>query len=117
MVVNTGVPFIADVYNDTPIFRNDVLARNEGYTIEADAAFAVGDDITQFDERVPPIDRIEDQTAKQLEPSLVKIMLSFLVLVAVGINEFERASKNESLTLFNAAREVSINLNITVDVV
>lgn len=89
MVVDARSPVLSEVCDDAPVFRNDMLSRDERDAAVAWASVSIGDDIAELDERVPPVATVKDEAAEPFEPSLVEVVLCILVLFAVCIDELE----------------------------
>ena len=63
-----------------------MLAWQQGYPAVADTAVSVSRDVSQLNERVPPIDGVECILEQLLEPGLLKEVFRFLVLLSFGID-------------------------------
>ena len=61
-------PRHANPWNDTSIFRNDVLPRDKGNMGERLVAVTVSDNIPKFDEGMTVPIRFKSETAQFLEP-------------------------------------------------
>ena len=94
-----------------------MLARYKRYPAVADTAVSISCDIAQFNERVSPIDRVVSVFEQLLEPGLVEVVLCFLVLLSLGIDQLERTCHNESLALLDTARQVQVYQCVAVDIV
>ena len=111
------MPVLSEIGDHSSVFRNDVLARYESHVVIAAHAVAVLHDVAEFDERVPPIDRIERKAAELLEPGLVEVVQRLVALITCGVHELERFCHDKTLTLANAAGEVPVGIRVAVDVV
>ncbi len=115
--LNAGFPVHAHALHHSTLFRNYMLAGYERHTRESRVAVAVGNDIAKLDERVAVPYRLQTEPAQVLEPGLVEQVPCGIVLVAVVIDEFERARHNEPHALLYAARKMRVGHGIAVDVV
>ena len=94
-----------------------MLARYECDSAVTWASIAIGDDISELDERMSPVAAVEDEAAEPFEPCLVEVMKGLLVLFAVVVYKLEGLCHDESFPLRDAPREMSIDLDIAIDVV
>ena len=117
MVVNASLPVLSEVRNDTVIFRNDMLTRNEAHPVIGLPSVYVGGDVAQFYERVPPVVSVERELHKQFEPGRIEVVCCLLVLVALLVDQFEGTRHDEALALLYAAGEVQVHLYVAVYVV
>ena len=79
-----------------------MLSRYECDAAVAWTSVAIGDYISELDERVSPISAVEDEAAEPFEPSLVEVVECLFILFALCIDELERFGHYESLALRDA---------------
>ena len=94
-----------------------MLPRNEFHVRVAWTSVAIGGEVAQFDERVTPEVGVERIFEHLLEPRLVEKVVSLFVLIAFGIDQFERLRHDESHPLTHTSREVKVYIHIAVYVV
>ena len=115
-VVIAVLPCLLLTYHDDPVFGDDVAARYQLHLAEGGCPVH-GDDISQLDERVPPVVRVQCQVHEGLEPGRLEYGRQFRVLHPLSIHDAETLVQHIPFALSHASGEVHVHLHVAIHVI
>ena len=115
-VIVTVLPPFLLVHHQYAVFGDDMSAGNQLYVAECGDAVHY-DDISQLYERMPPVDAVQCQVHKGLEPWRLEDGRQVGILIALPVYDAEALVQDVAFALSYAAGEVHVHFHVAVYVV
>ena len=89
VVVDARSPVLSEVGDDAVVLWYDVLAIHQRYIVISEASVAIGTEVSEFDERVPPVGSSKHQAAELHEPFLLEEVVEFFGWCSILVFQLE----------------------------